>query len=346
MQDYILTKASLYDDNDKAYTKTSDKAKGLLASGLSDKALKVAWYTVASDAQGAEDEINTFMKGGNTVKQFLKAKAATSADGMKSADKAKAILDLDLKSYTTAITSIVTTSENKAEGIAAALNAGIRDRDVAAAYAKYAEINAREDLNGTGKAREFALWLDRDSTMSRLSAEQKTIMKDAFRYYNMVAADAGKYDSFMKLDGMRSSSAESLASDIAALEPLPGAKSVSDAQRRHAVAYNSTASEKEIDSAMYLLLDSTDDGKEATGLANYKMARAAGLTAKQYVDYSEKLGTFSSDRDANGKEITGRKKQDKIVAYINGLPISRAQKNALWFLAGYKESTLKKQPWY
>lgn len=350
IKDYLNTKAVLYDGGVSKYKKTSDIAQAFLDSDLPDDLKELGYKTLGSDAQGVPDEIAAFKKARMTIDDYLRTKAVVgktdaNGSGLKNYEKARELLKMDLKSYTAAITSVITSSENQATGIQNCLNAGISDRKVAEGYAKYAEINANDALNATQKATEFSKWLNTDSSMSGLTTAQQDMMRASFVYFMMTPASAGRYDNLMKLDGMTSKAAESISADIAKLEPKEGSKSVSDLQRLTAVAYNSTASEKQIDLAMQQILDSSDDGTDTAGLTKYRAIRAAGMSAKQYVDFRTNTESITSDKDSNGKDIKGRTRQDKIWAYINSLPISSKQKDAL-HLVYYKESTLSKTPWH
>lgn len=350
IKDYLNTKAVLYDGGVSKYKKTSDIAQAFLDSDLPDDLKELGYKTLGSDAQGVPDEIAAFKKARMTIDDYLRTKAVVgktdaNGNGLKNYEKARELLKMDLKSYTAAITSVITSSENQATGIQNCLNAGISDRKVAEGYAKYAEINANDNLNATQKATEFSKWLNTDSSMSGLTTAQRDMMRASFVYFMMTPASAGRYDNLMKLDGMSSKAAESISADIAKLEPKEGSKSVSDLQRLTAVAYNTTASEKQIDLAMQQILDSSDDGTDTAGLTKYRAIRAAGMSAKQYVDFRTNTESITSDKDSNGKDIKGRTRQDKIWAYINSLPISSKQKDAL-HLVYYKESTLSKTPWH
>ena len=66
----------------------------------------------------------------------------------------------------------------------------------------------------------------------------------------------------------------------------------------------------------------------------FRRAADAGIDAYDYCSFLEEISYYSGD---------GR--QDRIWAYIDNMPISKAQKDALHLAAGYKESTLEKAPW-
>ena len=52
-----------------------------------------------------------------------------------------------------------------------------------------------------------------------------------------------------------------------------------------------------------------------------------------------------SDVDASGKAISGSKKA-KVLRYINGLNLSYAQKDSLYYAFGWSQSTINEAPWH
>lgn len=60
------------------------------------------------------------------------------------------------------------------------------------------------------------------------------------------------------------------------------------------------------------------------------VAIPAKIPLTTYLEASAFAGEATSDRDENGKEIKGRKKQDKIIAYIAALDIDNKMKRALY----------------
>lgn len=70
----------------------------------------------------------------------------------------------------------------------------------------------------------------------------------------------------------------------------------------------------------------------------------SGLSYDDFYDYYFATRNMRSDRDEDGKTISGSKKQ-KVVGYIDGMDISEDQKDALYLAAGYSESTLEDAPW-
>lgn len=77
----------------------------------------------------------------------------------------------------------------------------------------------------------------------------------------------------------------------------------------------------------------------------FKHAEPAGISVTVYLDYKDKVSQCEGDKDKNGKTIRGSKK-DKVLAVINSMPISNAQKDALYFAEGYDKDTIRKAPWH
>ena len=74
-------------------------------------------------------------------------------------------------------------------------------------------------------------------------------------------------------------------------------------------------------------------------------AKAAGVKAGTYIEFRNTLSGTTADKDASGKTISGSKKK-KVLAYINSLDLTGAQKDALYYDAGYTQSTIGDAPWH
>jgi len=73
---------------------------------------------------------------------------------------------------------------------------------------------------------------------------------------------------------------------------------------------------------------------------------ASGLIFDDYLKLQVDTASLTSSKDANGKDIKGQTKRDKVLSVIDKYKINIEQKNALYYAAGYAESTLSKAPWY
>lgn len=77
----------------------------------------------------------------------------------------------------------------------------------------------------------------------------------------------------------------------------------------------------------------------------YELAEPAGISMDVYNEFYNWQSKQNSDKDEDGKDIKGKTKKDKVLAYIDSMDLSRDQKDAL-FLTLYKESGLKDTPWH
>ena len=73
-------------------------------------------------------------------------------------------------------------------------------------------------------------------------------------------------------------------------------------------------------------------------------AKPAGIGAEQFYDVWKYNSEATADVDANGKAISGSKKQ-KVLNYINSLKLSNRQKDSLYYAFGWAESTINEAPW-
>lgn len=74
-------------------------------------------------------------------------------------------------------------------------------------------------------------------------------------------------------------------------------------------------------------------------------AGEAGVSAEIYADFKVATAGITGDKDRDGNTISGSKRE-KVLAAINGLNISRREKDALYYASGYGESTLHQAPWH
>ena len=69
------------------------------------------------------------------------------------------------------------------------------------------------------------------------------------------------------------------------------------------------------------------------------------IPVSEYLSYVAMTQDVEADKDRNGKTISGSKKR-KILAIIDSLDLTIYQKNILYELSGYSESTMFDSPWY
>lgn len=77
----------------------------------------------------------------------------------------------------------------------------------------------------------------------------------------------------------------------------------------------------------------------------FKYAEPVGININVYLEYKAKASGVVSDKDEDGKTISGSKKA-KLIAIIDSLPITSKQKDALYLAEGWAESKLNEAPWH
>lgn len=93
------------------------------------------------------------------------------------------------------------------------------------------------------------------------------------------------------------------------------------------------------DDLYYLYVsDYSDDAK-------IDIAMDVDIPVSEYLSYVAMTQDVEADKDRNGKTISGSKKR-KILAIIDSLDLTIYQKNILYELSGYSESTMFDSPWY
>lgn len=103
--------------------------------------------------------------------------------------------------------------------------------------------------------------------------------------------------------------------------------------------------QNKIDTADFVKAHPECDGISVEAVQKYnEQAKPAGLDAGTFWEAYQFKNDAMTTRDSNGKAISGQGAMDKVAAYIDGLGISSAQKNAL-FLCFYSQKSLGKIRW-
>ena len=71
---------------------------------------------------------------------------------------------------------------------------------------------------------------------------------------------------------------------------------------------------------------------------------STGIDVNVFYDVWKYNSSAKADVDKNGKAISGSKKE-KVLDYIDKLPLSKAQKDSLYYALGWAESTIREAPW-
>lgn len=103
--------------------------------------------------------------------------------------------------------------------------------------------------------------------------------------------------------------------------------------------------QNKIDTADFVKAHPECDGIRVEAVKKYnEQAKPAGLDAGTFWEAYQFKNDARTTRDSNGKAISGQGAMDKVTAYIDGLDLSREQKNAL-FLCFYSQKSLGKIRW-
>lgn len=103
--------------------------------------------------------------------------------------------------------------------------------------------------------------------------------------------------------------------------------------------------QNKIDTADFVKAHPECDGISVEAVQKYnEQAKPAGLDAGTFWEAYQFKNDARTTRDSNGKAVSGQGAMDKVAAYIDGLNISSAKKNAL-FLCFYSQTSLNKIRW-
>lgn len=112
-----------------------------------------------------------------------------------------------------------------------------------------------------------------------------------------------------------------------------------DGKTRQEAEAEAAAKDFKLDNPEYEEYSDTQIGKYLD------LQKRSRIDANVYFDFYDALRGMESKKDANGKAIDGQSKKDQGMAYIDRLPLSRSQKDAL-YLTQWKESTIGEAPWH
>jgi hypothetical protein len=219
-----------------------------------------------------------------------------------------------------------TTLDNTGFGdVLAALDAGIPAETFFKAYDQYKALRDNNTLTASEQMTKLSYWLDTE--MPELSNEQKGVLKEHLDYYSQIRGSAEKYETLTSI-GLSEDDANKVYDLINSLQPHLGKTDVTAQQKYTAIAFSGL---KEVDKVRALSVYMSESAYE-----KLESAVDLGVPVKDYVAFIGSIDSISGD---------GRK--DRIMDIINGYDLTTEQKDALYFAAGYKESTLYKDaPWY
>lgn len=186
-----------------------------------------------------------------------------------------------------------------------AYEAGIEPERWYEAYDKHQELNENENLSANSAATEFAKWLD---TESGFNANQRDVIEEQMRFWNMFPADTERYDALIDA-GFTPEKADAVYDAVSALQPQQGKTQVSDLQRYEAIANVSGLTDAEKVQAL-----TEYEGASSGDRQKFSTAYAYGISPELYVNMLEMQDEGVGDEDGNG-----RYKQDEAKLLIDTL---------------------------
>ena len=222
-----------------------------------------------------------------------------------------------------------TIGKSKTEDFAEQMEAGMSWDDVMEAYEQYKEIYSEEDLSSSEKQLEMAVWIDEHG----YSKKQRELVKDCYKYYTPTPGNTTTYDKYVAA-GLKPEDAKSIVKET---KRLAGEEDISLDNKIDAI-FKQGLSENQVYQALGTVMD--DDAFD-----NLAEAKAAGISCETYVRFKRKIKDVKSEKNDRGKDIKGKTRKDKIMKIINEMNLTNDQKDALYLLAGYAESTIRKAPW-
>lgn len=239
----------------------------------------------------------------------------------------------DIEKYTLYSETITSDSEGKrAKSIRKLLNMGVSWDQITEAYLAYEALDKQSGISAEEKATRFSRFVD----INMANSAHKEKIKETFMFYYQLPAEAKEYDTLVE-SGVSSNVAEELALEMKKLQPENGKTNVTDLQKYRTVVDFGLSIKEQMNVLQNMMEDT-----EYEGLMS---AYQKGITPEQFISFREGISGITSDKDLAGKTIANSKKR-KVMAYIDALDLSNDQKTELYYVAGYKESTLDDAPWY
>ena len=205
-------------------------------------------------------------------------------------------------------------------------------------YAMHGEIDSR-DLKAGQKATEFAYWLDGQ----RYTDQQKAVIKDQMAYFQMMPADASRYN-MATAAGLDREQALELTEELDALEPPEGKTSVQEIQKYRVAIDQSVSESNQLKMLQSVGLKDSSYDKVAKG---YEM----GVAPAAWVRVKEVQQQFDANGNGSMTNAEWEAAIEGICSYGIVLPgdntrfnLTNAQKGVLWQMLVGKNTKSKNNP--
>lgn len=294
-----------------------DSAEGkryaIQQADISGDGKSVAYYGLfANDKEKAlmDEMAGAGADMGEVTNTLIGIKQAASLKGAEETDfKLRAIIAADLTDDEKMQIYRGVISDKQDEDILSFLDAGLSFDQYLQAKREYAIIDENTE-NSDERAVEFANWVNEQG----FTRDQAEVVQELAP----MSGNLGKLaDAGMDIES---------ASDVAnALDNL-GEDATSTEEYMAIAQMPISESEKEL--ALEAIMSES-------AFEKYERANSAGIDTYDYCLFLDTIAGYSGD---------GR--QEQVWAYIDSMPLTSAQKDALHLAAGYKESTLRKTPWH
>lgn len=294
-----------------------DSAEGkryaIQQADISGDGKSVAYYGLfANDKEKAlmDEMAGAGADMGEVTNTLIGIKQAASLKGAEETDfKLRAIIAADLTDDEKMQIYRGVISDKQDEDILSFLDAGLSFDQYLQAKREYAIIEENTE-NSDERAVEFANWVNEQG----FTRDQAEVVQELAP----MSGNLGKLaDAGMDIES---------ASDVAnALDNL-GEDATSTEEYMAIAQMPISESEKEL--ALEAIMSES-------AFEKYERANIAGIDTYDYCLFLDTISGYSGD---------GR--QEQVWAYIDSMPLTSAQKDALHLAAGYKESTLSKTPWH
>lgn len=294
-----------------------DSAEGkryaIQQADISGDGKSVAYYGLfANDKEKAlmDEMAGAGADMGEVTNTLIGIKQAASLKGAEETDfKLRAIIAADLTDDEKMQIYRGVISDKQDEDILSFLDAGLSFDQYLQAKREYAIIDENTE-NSDERAVEFANWVNEQG----FTRDQAEVVQELAP----MSGNLGKLaDAGMDIES---------ASDVAnALDNL-GEDATSTEEYMAIAQMPISESEKEL--ALEAIMSES-------AFEKYERANSAGIDTYDYCLFLDTISGYSGD---------GR--QEQVWAYIDSMPLTSAQKDALHLAAGYKESTLRKTPWH
>lgn len=294
---------------------TMKRVTGQTATAILQDAIESPVYAAMTDAQKAKvfeyaydyarekgrtealegyDGMSAWMQGidGKELKTILDKVTTAAISDAIGADDEGGLADA-YKAYS-AMTgpqkaNFLKDSEGRTADYLKAKNAGIQDGTFLELYKKHKEIDAA-DTKQSQKAKDWALWLDKQQQSGKITREQKDVIRESMTYMQMFPADAGKYDGMVE-SGLEPQKAYDLGKLLEGIKPQEGYTNVRAVQQAQAIAGAQGLSDADMAAAMKLYLSDSQD-------KNLEDMMEIGFTPAQY---AAAWAIYTEENDAGGK---------------------------------------------